>query len=257
MERFINYSFDVSEIIIACHVPASNKGTSHRNRSSHGLAFRTKGEVVYSFSDGKTITVKPNDIIYLPKGSDYDAMAVSPGECYAINFNLFGTTDFPPFAVRIKNTYNMMELFKKSERMWRSRAPFYESKCKANLYNIIYNTCVEYESEYTPARKIELLMPGVEYINLHYCEENISIAHLAELCGISETYFRRIFHNAYMISPVKYINNMKLKRSEELLKSGMYSVSEAAGLSGFQNDSYFSREFKKAFGITPSDYISK
>ena len=100
-------------------------------------------------------------------------------------------------------------------------------------------------------------MPGVEYINLHYCEENISIAHLAELCGISETYFRRIFHNAYMISPVKYINNMKLKRSEELLKSGMYSVSEAAGLSGFQNDSYFSREFKKAFGITPSDYISK
>jgi two-component system response regulator YesN len=40
----------------------------------------------------------------------------------------------------------------------------------------------------------------------------------------------------------------------ELLLTGEYSVSEVAGLAGFNDISYFSREFKRATGVSPSEY---
>lgn len=74
------------------------------------------------------------------------------------------------------------------------------------------------------------------------------------MCDISEDYFRRIFKNTFGISPRKYINNMKISYSNELITSGMYTITEAAELSGYTDMSYFSREFKKAFGVCPADY---
>ena len=50
------------------------------------------------------------------------------------------------------------------------------------------------------------------------------------------------------------INELKLSQAGELIRSGMYGISDAAELSGFADLSYFSREFKKHFNITPSEY---
>ena len=46
-----------------------------------------------------------------------------------------------------------------------------------------------------------------------------------------------------------------MTRAEELLKSQFYTVREVCFLSGYNDESYFSREFKKRFGITPSEYM--
>ena len=72
---------------------------------------------------------------------------------------------------------------------------------------------------------------------------------------MSESYFRRIFLKNYGISPIKYINNLKIERAKELLTSGLYTVSDVAELSGFHDESYFSREFKKHSGKTPKEYV--
>ncbi|MEE0898117.1 MAG: helix-turn-helix transcriptional regulator, partial [Acutalibacteraceae bacterium] len=55
--------------------------------------------------------------------------------------------------------------------------------------------------------------------------------------------------------PIKYINNLKMTRAKELLDSQFYTVSEICLLSGYNNESYFCREFKKHFEMTPSDYM--
>lgn len=54
--------------------------------------------------------------------------------------------------------------------------------------------------------------------------------------------------------PIKYINNLKMTRAKELLSSGMYTVSEVCFLSGYKDESYFSREFKKHFNLSPREY---
>ena len=76
------------------------------------------------------------------------------------------------------------------------------------------------------------------------------------MCGITPEYFRKLFCGFYGVSPIKYINALKLSRAEELLASQMYSVTEAAEMSGYTDMSHFSREFKKHTGMSPTEFIN-
>ena len=71
---------------------------------------------------------------------------------------------------------------------------------------------------------------------------------------MSEVYLRRLFQSVYGMPPLKFINSLKLSRAEELLRTGECSVTDVAYLSGFFDESYFSREFKKRYGVCPRDY---
>ena len=85
---------------------------------------------------------------------------------------------------------------------------------------------------------------------------------LAELYGEgnvknqAERYLHAVdeFEKLYGVTPIKYINALKLSRAKELLSSGMYSVSEAAYHSGFSDVSHFSRFFKEHVGVLPGEY---
>ena len=113
----------------------------------------------------------------------------------------------------------------------------------------------EFHAEYVPESKLCILNPAIEVIHNEYTKENINIKILSEMCGISEAYFRRLFAKKYGVSPLKYINTLKFKRAKELLESGYYSISKVAELSGFHDVYYFSREFKKAVGVSTSEYF--
>ena len=94
----------------------------------------------------------------------------------------------------------------------------------------------------------------MNYIDENYTKENISISYLAELSGVSESYLRRLFQLVFSVSPAVYMRNMRIKYAKELLLSKEYSVTDVAMLSGFNDAAYFSREFKKSEGVSPSDY---
>ena len=64
MNNFMQYDFNISKIVLACYVGAGTANPIHKNRPSHGLAINKAGDKSYTFSDGKKLTVKENDIIY-------------------------------------------------------------------------------------------------------------------------------------------------------------------------------------------------
>jgi AraC-like DNA-binding protein len=72
----------------------------------------------------------------------------------------------------------------------------------------------------------------------------------------SEDYFRKTFKSIYKISPHQYILNLKLMNAEKMLKSELYSISEVSAKCGFSDYKYFSRIFKKNYGVTPSAYTN-
>ena len=112
----------------------------------------------------------------------------------------------------------------------------------------------EFALGYTSSKLTGVLHPAITYIHDHYTEENICVGYLAGLCGISEPYFRRLFTRSFGVSPLRYINTLKITRAKELIASRVYTISEIALLSGFHDEAYFSREFKKAVGVAPSKY---
>ena len=104
-------------------------------------------------------------------------------------------------------------------------------------------------------RALLRLAPALEYVKCHYTDESISGAQLASLCGISEPYLRRLFQDAFAMSPAVYMRRLRIGYAKDLLGSGEYSVTDAALLSGFNDLAYFSREFKREIGISPREFL--
>ena len=115
----------------------------------------------------------------------------------------------------------------------------------------------QYQIPYNNTKKNETINIAIKYIHSNYCTDIISIEKLADACNISTVYLRKLFASRFGVSPIQYISNLKLTRAKELLESNMYTVSEVCFLSGFSDESYFSRKFKEATGVSPSEYKEK
>ena len=250
MDNFMKHDFIIGEITFANIVRSGTGAKTHKNRKSHGLAIFLGGERIFYF-DCKKIRVEENTIVYFPKGSNYTIKEKTPFDCYAINFEMPDGVCFEPFSFKVKNINSYLESFKNAQKMQTRKSAGYVSKIKAELYSIIYNMQTEYNIPYT---KTAIIEPAINYIHLNYYKENISIEKLASLCGISTVHLRNTFIKKFACSPIKYINNLKMTRAKELLSSQFYTASEVCFLSGYNNESYFTREFKKHFGISPGEY---
>lgn len=250
----LSYDFNVTDIVFSCRVPPENVRTIHRNRPSHGVAFHTEGLKTYRFSDGTVLTTGVNDLIFLPEGSDYDVEINTPGDCWAINFKVTESIHLPPFACHIKNAAKLRGLFNGAEKAYGGKQPGYRMRCRGIVYEILLTVADENRQTYLSGRQKQLIAPALEYIHQSYTETELPVPELAARCRISEAYFRRLFGACYGVSPVAYLNRLKLERAKELLAQSGCSVETVAALSGFQNTSYFCRYFKRTVGMTPLAY---
>lgn len=248
-----NENITVSEIILAMHVLPGTGVTIHKNRPAHGFILNDSiGKKDYYFSDGTILKTYANDFFYLPKGSSYEVKEITQGGCYAINFNANITA--MPFSVNFRNNEKLLRLFKNSEKEWLSKAPFYQATIKKNIYEIIIMLVNEQQKKYLPSRKEKIIMPALEKIKSDFTKQTLSIPELSKMCDISEVYFRKIFIDKFGISPKEYIIEMRINHAKDLLKSGLFSVSEVAKLCGYTEQCHFSREFKKRTGESPNNY---
>lgn len=78
---------------------------------------------------------------------------------------------------------------------------------------------------------------------------------LAREAGMSYSRFRAVFKKETGYSPREFENIIKLNRSRDLLLSGRFNVSQAAEALGFSSVYYFSRAFRKAFGLSPQKWL--
>lgn len=100
-----------------------------------------------------------------------------------------------------------------------------------------------------------------EFINkvLHVVEENVSnsefgVHSLAAEIGMSSPVFYKKIKFLTGMSVNDFMKSIKLKRAAQLLKQGSLTVYQVAYEVGFKDSKYFSREFKKQFGCSPSAY---
>ena len=250
----------VSKIILAMFMPKEKGAPIHKNRPSHGLVFNVDCSATYRFESGEVLTCGSGECIYLPKGSNYTAERTMITDTpqrgvYAINFLLLNDeTENKPFVLRIRGRDEMISLFSKAETAWRKKGVGFYEECMIDLYKIIRIMKKETSRYSSAQRSLQILAPALEYIKENYTNENIPLSRLASICNISQPYLRKLFQNAFSVSPAVYMRNLRIKYAKELLSSGEYSVTDAAMLAGFNDISYFSREFKNAVGVAPSEY---
>lgn len=93
---------------------------------------------------------------------------------------------------------------------------------------------------------------------LDYLEENygsaLTPATLADKAGISPSRFARIIKRIYQLSPVQLISQTRLAAASRLLSETRLSVAEIAVECGFYDHSAFTRAFRSATGVTPTEF---
>lgn len=91
------------------------------------------------------------------------------------------------------------------------------------------------------------------YIDTHL-SDNVSNEHLAEVAGLSPSYFIKLFKEKYRRTPQAYIMQQRIETARHYLSHSDKSVAEIAEQFGFCTTSHFIRRFKKDVGVTPALY---
>jgi len=106
------------------------------------------------------------------------------------------------------------------------------------------------EAEFDSNNNALVILPALDYIRFNYMQQ-FSIETLASLCHFSVTHFRRIFHSIMDISPLEYINNLRIYKACSLLRSTEDSILTISEQVGYHSISSFNRCFIKVVGMPP------
>ena len=243
----------ITRINLAMCVPPKTGKIMHKNRPFHGLVFNSSGcERDYVFSDGVVLHTKENTLFYLPRGSSYEVRSISEGYCYAINFEADIRDE--PFVTCLKNPEIIKKLFKRASDEWNRFGMKQSAFAMSAVYEALCLLHKESERGYMPENKYGLISPAVDCIESDCLNSDITVKNLAELCGISEVYMRKIFMNRFGISPKEYLIRKRMDYACRLLSSRQFEVNEVAQMCGYPEPCHFSREFKKRMGVAPKDY---
>ncbi|WP_243472087.1 AraC family transcriptional regulator [Winogradskyella sp. MH6] len=97
----------------------------------------------------------------------------------------------------------------------------------------------------------------IKFIKDNLTNKDITVDQLAKKAYMSTSHFHKQFKNTLGVSPIDYINSEKIKFAKKLIKESKdVRMSEIAFKSGFNNTSYFNRQFKKMEMMTPAQFKS-
>jgi AraC-like DNA-binding protein len=94
----------------------------------------------------------------------------------------------------------------------------------------------------------------IDIIDSHMDEESFGVGMLSQKMAMSQPVLYKKLKALTNMSVNDFIKSIKLKKAAMLLLTKKHTVNEVAYMVGFNDRKYFSREFKKQFGKTPSEY---
>lgn len=231
-----------------------NTKTRRNNRPCWAVVIKYEGETMY-VSKGKSYRSDLNNLVVLPKGCSYEWHCTHSGHFSIIEFESEIVCD-NIFSFSVKNSEKILNLFKELEYKRTLKKPMYEAESIRDTYSILLMLTQSMQKKYLPSEKFNKISPAINYIAKNY-NKDIKNGELAQLTGLSTVYFRKLFTEFLGISPIAYVNELRIKKAKEMLKSDYGSITEIAESLGYLNIYDFSRTFKKHVGISPSKYVKR
>lgn len=222
------------------------------SRKAHGFSLRVRGSMKYIF-ENKTIVVNEGEMIFLPKGSRYEYEKVSEEDCIGTIINLEGDFgDMSPSWYSIKDFYDSEYMMHHFADLWKFGNQSQKYQCLSLVYSLLAYVSNQDSLQYQDKMRFDLIDPAVIYLQHHIYDYNLKIDELHQLCGISHTYFRKIFFAKFGTSPKEYVINKRLSYAKSIIDSGEFSsVKELALLVGYKDPLYFGKVFKQHYGTSP------
>ena len=229
---------------------------SFGGRVYDSLSVRLSGSAKFK-TENENFNVKKGDVLYIPKGADYK-QTTEEESVIAVHFINYSHEKDKIESLTVEDTAYTIELFSQMYDVWKEKKQGYQYLCMSLFYELLHflycQQAVITGDRITHENEMNI---ALDYIHSNYRKGNIEVSHLAKMCAVSETYFRKLFKTLNGVSPQQYIINLRLEFAFHLLGSNLYSVNEVSRRSGFQDTKYFSRIFKKRYGYSPKEVRNK
>lgn len=121
--------------------------------------------------------------------------------------------------------------------------------------DILEKTAVHFQAS-ASRRAVEILQEANDYIQQHYGDFEFSVEKLAAALFLDASYIRRIFAQQMHVTVSGYLLEIRMKQAKLYLEEGG-TVGDVAAHVGFMDQGYFSRCFKKYFGVSPRQYLNQ
>lgn len=231
------------------------KKYSYKNvaRLDYGFLYVISGRITYTF-DNEEIRLSAGDIIFLPKGSNYEAeFDISNGEVknYLINFDVEKErieTSKKPFLF-CKDVAGSLEIYFKNvvESFADKDHPFLTL---SNFYLLLHTLAVV-SGRQNKAMEDAYIKKGAELLCNSF---DMSVEDVARALHLSRSAFQKRFKESYGLSPVRYRTEKRLERARHYLDTTDMPIKEIAERLTFYDLSYFYKTFEKRFGMPPKKY---
>ena len=151
-----------------------------------------------------------------------------------------------------------------SSQIWDEGFAFYQvidrlgtpEEMEEKLFQLAYHVRMEMKSLQS-SNSMQVIDKVKEYVNQNYMDSELSLGTAAEFAAVSTGYLSGLFKKEAGTNFVKYLMDVRMEKSMELLKHTDMKTYEIAFETGFANPHYFSVAFKKYTGMSPSDFRMK
>ena len=254
LNKFFTTDFNIDGI--ACAYRSWDADTRYNYmdnpRRRHGLMLLTDYPALFQFPDGTTVQRNVGDLMLLPKGARYNVRFLVPPQKkthpVVINFRLSladgKVLRLEREVVRLcRDDGTLLPLFTAAVRLYESGTP---AGLKAKVFELFGQLFPIHETDQC----------CISYINRHYTQ-HFSIPDLAKRCTMSESVYRKQFKLLTGLSPVQYINRLKVDKACQMLMGDDMRLQDISDFLGFYSLPYFYKVFKDCTGMTPHEYIKQ
>ena len=214
----------------------------------YDLTMVVAGVMSYWVGD-EHIELSAGDVMLLPPGTLRRRLATSKATHY-ICFNFFTEEDISlPRVMRGALTQELQSLF----RIY--RVPFYlrgdgESQKVGHVLGYVLETLSENKHQ---AHQNPHIQKATDYLSEHIGEP-VSLSHIAAHLCLTREYTASVFKKELGMTVSAFVNEKKLLLASDLLRAGEKNLPKLACMLGYENYGYFSRIFKRHFGVSPLQY---
>ncbi len=240
-------------------------GSESDERVSHYAPCSASCELIYNVSGvhrteylDKIGVTHAGDLRFLPitqKKGKYIVTRIENGVCFDVFFNMTGEFQNEMVILKAPERERVGSLYEKMYSVWKAKNVGYYEHAMSLFYEVIRIIKKSSENSYVQSGKYEIIRPAVEYMRMNYSAPDFDYSLLPALCGVSYSYFGRLFSTCMGMSPREYITKLRLESACEMLLTGRMTVKYIAHATGFDDECYFSRIFSARYGKSPREYM--
>lgn len=117
-----------------------------------------------------------------------------------------------------------------------------------------FNSIISFKASNKPSKTKNLVDKTKKYIDENYANSDLCLDLICKHVYVNESYLRSLFKKEIGITITDYITQTRMNKAKELISKGNIRYSELSEAVGYNDASYFSKCFKKYFGVTPKEY---